>query len=176
MKNATEEKLVTGQQSIVEATRLSEGMAEKKVSIEAMMDFEDVISQIDGAKFGDDAAPLEHFFADSMYARKITMQKEWIFTSKIHKTTHLYFVMTGHVSVLSSDGGVLAVIKAPHFGITRAGTKRILHTHEETIWVTVHATQSTDLKEIEQEIIAEDFEDFLEHTRRKEALSWHGLT
>jgi hypothetical protein len=30
-------------------------------------------------------------------------------------------------------------------------------THKETVWTTVHATEKTDLKEIEEEIIAKSF-------------------
>jgi hypothetical protein len=32
-----------------------------------------------------------------------------------------------------------------------------VYAHEDTVWVTVHLTNSTDLAEIEEEIIAKDF-------------------
>lgn len=32
-------------------------------------------------------------------------------------------------------------------------------THTDLMWVTVHVTDSTDLEEIEKEVIAEDFND-----------------
>jgi hypothetical protein len=54
-----------------------------------------------------------------------------------------------------TDEGV-EVIEAPHYGITPAGTKRMLYTHSETQWVTVHVTDETDLEKIEAEIISDD--------------------
>ena len=48
-------------------------------------------------------------------------------------------------------------ISAPYYGITNAGTKRVIYVHEDTIFVTVHPTSSKDLDEIEEEIIAKDF-------------------
>ena len=44
-----------------------------------------------------------------------------------------------------------------------AGTKRIGYFHEDSSWVTVHPTDSTDLNVIEQEVIVQDHEidDFL---------------
>jgi hypothetical protein len=110
------------------------------------------------AKFGDDCAPLEHAFGDGLYVRKITMPKGMLVTSKIHKKAHPYFIMQGDVSVITESGTVR--IKAPYADITMPGTKRILLIHEETVWITVHRTDETDLKKIEEEIIAPSFEEF----------------
>lgn len=85
------------------------------------------------------------------------MPKGMLVTSKIHKKTHPYFVLIGDVSVLTDEGVVR--IKAPYVGITKAGTKRLLYIHEETVWITVHVTNETDLKKIEDEIIAKTFDD-----------------
>ena len=120
-----------------------------------IQDFENFLCQQEGAKLGDDACPLKHIFADGLYIREITMPANTFLTSKIHKTTHPYFVLSGDVSVITEDGTVR--IKAPYSGITQAGTKRALYTHEETVWATVHKTNETDLKKIEAEVIAEDF-------------------
>ena len=130
---------------------------------EKIQSFENTISEYPEAKFGDDACPLKHTFADGMYIREITMPKEMFIASKIHKTDHPYFVMSGDVSVVTEEGVVR--IKAPYWGITKAGTKRALYTHEETVWCTVHATKETDLKLIEEEVIAKDFNE-LEHKER----------
>lgn len=119
--------------------------------------FEEMLSNHPNAMFGD-CFPLKHTFADGLYIREITMPKGAILTSKIHKTTHPYFVLRGEVSVLTEKG--IVRIKAPFSGITLAGTKRVLHVHEETVWVTVHKTDETDLKKIEEEIIAKDFDEF----------------
>jgi len=118
--------------------------------------FENALAQIPGATFGDACAPLRHLFGDNLYIREITMPKGMVLTSKIHKTTHPYFVLRGDVSVCTEDG--IVRIKGPYWGMTQAGTKRVLQVHEETVWVTVHSTEQTDLEEIEKELIAEDYD------------------
>jgi len=125
-----------------------------------IMEFENRLAKVPGAKVGDDCCPLKHTFADGCYIRQITMPKGMVLTSKIHKTEHPYFVMKGDCSVMTDDKVIR--IKAPYWGITKPGTKRILYMHEETVWCTVHVTDSTDLKEIENQIIAPDFKNVIE--------------
>ena len=132
---------------------------------EKIMRLEEAISRTPGAKFGDDCCPLKHLFGDNLYIREITMARGTVLTSKIHKTTHPYFVMKGDVTVTTDDGTVR--IKAPHWGITKAGTKRALYINEETVWVTVHSTKETDLVEIEKEVIAENYEALPERVKRE---------
>ena len=122
-----------------------------------MQMFENILAKSPDAKYGDDCAPLKHTFLDGLYVREIFMPKGLILTSKIHKTRHPYFVLSGDCSVLTDDGVVH--IKAPYFGITEPGTKRVLYIHEDTHWITVHATEETDLEAIERIIIAKDFND-----------------
>jgi hypothetical protein len=125
---------------------------------EWILGVEAVMSKYPGAQFGDDCAPLEHAFGDGLYIRKITMPANKCFTSKIHKKAHPYFVMQGDALVQTEDG--IVRITAPFAGMTKPGTKRLLRILEETVWITVHATQHTDLKLIEDEIIASSFEEF----------------
>ena len=143
--------------TVVSATQ----MPSKQAVTQKMADFEEELAKVPGARFGDDVAPLRHLFGDGLYCREITMPAGMLLTSKIHKTTHPYFVMTGDVSVLTDEGPIR--IKAPYFGITQAGTKRVLYVHEETIWITVHATKETDLEKIEEQVIAKDYKGLMEH-------------
>jgi hypothetical protein len=130
------------------------------------------LGQLPGARFGDDAGPVSHDFADGLYIRTYTGIKGSIAVSKLHKTNHPYFVMRGDVSVY--DGGrEVARIKAPYHGITRAGTQRILYFHEETIWITVHATEETDLEKIEDMVIAKSYDELPEYVK-SEVQIWHG--
>jgi len=131
---------------------------------EDIAEFEKKVSKMPGVKHGDACAPLTHTFTDGCYVRQITMPKGMIIVSKIHKTNHPYFVLKGDVIVGTENGTIR--IKAPYSGITKAGTKRILYINEETVWVTVHVTKETNLKKIEQQIIAKDFRAF--RRKRKE--------
>lgn len=140
-----------------------------KALIEKMLKFEAVVGNMPGAKFGDECTPLEHTFADGLYIREMRAPRGMINVSKLHKTTHPYFILKGEFSVLTEDG--LVRIKAPHFGITKAGTKRVVYFHEDTVWITVHATKETDLEKIEAELIAKTYDELPE--RAKENLLCH---
>lgn len=61
------------------------------------------------------------------------------FTSAIHKFKHPFFVLKGKVAVVSENDG-FQFIEAPFRGITKPGTRRVLHVLEETVWSTVHRT------------------------------------
>jgi len=111
------------------------------------------------AMYGNDAAPLKHSFGDGLYVREIFMQKGMLIVSKIHKFEHPYFILKGDVSVLTEEGVVR--LKAPYQGMTPVGTKRVLYIHEDTTWITVHATKERDIYKIEEEIIAKDFSEVL---------------
>ena len=141
-----------------------------KVMINKMLEFEDAIGRVPGAKFGDDACPLKHTFADGLYIREMKAPKGMINVSKLHKTNHPYFILEGDVSILTEKG--IIRLKGPCSGITKAGTKRIVYFHEDTTWITVHATQETDLEKIEEEVIAKTYDKLPESVKRKE-LSCH---
>ena len=130
---------------------------EHKSVINKTLAVEEVLAKMPDARFGDDCGPLEHTFADGLYVRQFTGLKNTIVVSKLHKTNHPSLVLKGDVSVLTDKGPVR--IKAPYWGITKAGTKRILYFHEETIWTTVHATEETDLEKIEEEVIAKNYDE-----------------
>jgi len=102
--------------------------------------------------------PLKHSFADGCYIREIFNPKGELAVTKIHKVSHPFFLMKGDMTILMEDG--IKRIKAPHYGITPAGTKRIIYCHEDCVFVTVHATELTDIAKIEEEVIAKDFDEF----------------
>lgn len=122
-------------------------------------DFEACLASIPGAVFGDqESCPLTHKFADGVYVREIFIPKGMLLTGKIHRHSHPNFLMKGEVSVFTEDAGVER-LKAPLSMISKAGTKRIVYAHEDTVWITVHVTDSTDLDEIESQVIAPSYED-----------------
>ena len=110
---------------------------------------------------GHEEGYVTHNFADGQYIRSITMPKGLLVATKIHLKNHPFFVMKGKCSVYSEDG--VEVIEAPHQGITHSGTKRVLYIHEECVWTTVHCTDKLTVEEVEEEVIAKDFneKDFL---------------
>ena len=100
--------------------------------------------------------PLKHSFAKGVYIREVFNPAGELLVTKIHKYSHPFFLLQGEMTILGEDGEKR--IKAPHYGITKAGTKRIIYAHTDCIFVTVHATDEIDLNKIEEEIISKDFE------------------
>lgn len=101
--------------------------------------------------------PLKHSFANGLYIREIFNPAGQLLVTKIHKTSNAFFLMKGKMTIMSEDGQ--KVIKAPHYGITKAGTQRIIYTHEDCIFITVHRTDKETVEEAEKEIIAKSFGD-----------------
>jgi hypothetical protein len=113
---------------------------------------------------------VENYFADGMYIRKIFMPAGWRFTSKIHKTRHPFFILQGELSVFSEGEGEVHY-KAPIWGITEAGTRRLLLIHSDTIWITCHATEETDLEKIEEHVIHKHINPAIAYQRVLDLLS-----
>lgn len=104
--------------------------------------------------------PLRHSFTPGLYSREIFMPAGIIALSKIHKTEHPFIVLFGKLSVwVAGEGWML--IEAPYRGITKVGTRRLVRTHEDTVWITFHATDKTTVEEVEDEIIEKNDNPFL---------------
>jgi len=100
--------------------------------------------------------PLRHFFGDDIYVREIMMPKGQLIMSRLHKFSHPYFILRGKVSILTENGPVKVV--APYWGMTHSGTKRVLYTHEDTLWITVHRAEEKDTNILEEELTAVNFD------------------
>lgn len=98
--------------------------------------------------------PVDHMFTPGMYIREITMPAGLTLTSKIHKTEHPYFILQGKVKVWTEEEGTV-IMQSPHKGITKPGTRRVLTTITDTVWITVHLNleDSRDLFVIEKNVI-----------------------
>ena len=102
--------------------------------------------------------PLKHSFADGLYIREIFNPKGELLLTKIHKVQHIYFLIKGDMSILTAEGEVR--IKAPYYGTTEPGTQRIIFTHEDCVFVTIHSnpTNTHNIEELEERIVAETFD------------------
>lgn len=102
-----------------------------------------------------DFCPVKHTFCDKQYVREIFNPAGSMLVTKIHKVEHPFFLLKGEMSILSEEGEML--ITAPYYGVTPVGTKRVIMAHTDCTFVTVHPTNKKSLKEIEPELIAEDY-------------------
>lgn len=127
----------------------------------AIVGFEEALAQHPDAVIGDSPlCPVKHSFSDGMYVREIFIPKGTILTGKIHRHDHPNFLMSGEVEVMTESGGV-EILKGPCSMISPAGTKRVVRAIEDAVWITVHANESntTDLKKLEENIIAKTYDD-----------------
>lgn len=128
---------------------------ERRAAIERL---EDEILQLPQA-----VMPLEHFFAQGLYARQLTIPKDCVLTGAIHKFEHINVLLKGDMTVVTEDGP--RRIQAPYVMVSRPGTKRAGFAHEESIWLTVHACEAKTEAEAEALLVTnsrEDYERFLE--------------
>lgn len=131
-----------------------------QIDRERILKVEEEIKKLPDVFYGDsDNCPLTHKFAPGVYVREIFIPKGMIVVGKIHKHDHPNILLKGEVMVATEFGGK-EHLKAPLSLISKAGTKRVVFALEDTIWITIHATNETDLEKIEDEVIAESYEAF----------------
>jgi len=102
--------------------------------------------------------PLEHMFIPGAYARSLTIPAGTLIVGKIHKHACMNFVERGEITVLTEKG--TKTITAPAFFPSEAGVKRVGLAHTDTVWITVHPTELTDLDELEKELTADTYEEY----------------
>ena len=98
--------------------------------------------------------PIKHTFVNGCYIREVYSPANEVFVTKIHKKDHVFFLLKGDVTILTEDG--IKKMSAPTQGVTIRGTQRLVHTHSETLFYTVHSTNKTTVQEVESEIYTED--------------------
>jgi quercetin dioxygenase-like cupin family protein len=101
---------------------------------------------------------LTHHFSAGIYARELCIPKDAVIVGKTHRHAHLNFLVKGDISVLTEHG--IQRLKAPAVITSAPGIKRAGYAHEETIWITVHATTETDVEKIEDQVICNSFDEF----------------
>lgn len=121
-------------------------------SREAIAKLEDAIRQLPPVE-----APVSHHFSPGIYAREMFIPRGTVLTGKIHLTDHLCLITQGDISVLTESG--VKRLKAGAVVHTKAGMKRAGYAHEDTRWVTVHATDETDVDLLEATLVADEFSD-----------------
>ena len=99
---------------------------------------------------------VTHTFGGDVYARQLYIPKGVTVVGEIHRTENLNMLIKGEISVTTDDG--VKRLKAPAVIVAQAGAKRVGYAHEDTIWVTLHATKERDIEKIKSVFIAPCFE------------------
>lgn len=95
--------------------------------------------------------PVEHLFADGLYARKLFRPAGTLIVGRMHAKRHFYVLLSGEITAWTAHG--MKRMQAPQVLITEPGTKRVTYAHTDTVSITFHATDETDLDKIEAAII-----------------------
>tara|TARA_R110000803_G_scaffold44662_1_gene94473 strand:+ start:11362 stop:11820 length:459 start_codon:yes stop_codon:yes gene_type:complete len=129
-----------------------------------IMELQDTLMEhVDGTnvvKGDSEVFPLKHTFTDGIYIRQMSMNKDSFVIGKIHKHNHVWFLLSGKISVADENDTIDHI--APCYVEAPSGSKRMIYAHEDSIWVNIHAnpTNTQDLEELEKLIIAKDYEEF----------------
>ncbi len=93
--------------------------------------------------------PITHNFADQIYLRQMNMSKDQLVVGAFHNHKHIWFLMTGRVSIKSNEEIVEHV--APCYTVSEPGTQRFIYAHEDSIFINIHKNpnNTTNIKELE---------------------------
>ena len=114
-----------------------------------------------------DKFKYKHIFADGIYVRQMTIEKGEIIIGAIHKHLHVWFLLSGNITVLTEDK--LEEYKAPCTVLSTPGIKRIIYGNEESIFTNVHKNPSNteNIKELEKQIVALNYKEYEEYINEK---------
>lgn len=117
---------------------------------------------------------VNHYFSKDVYARELFIPKGVTLVGKIHKFQNLNIMTKGRM--LLSDGSCETIeVVAPFIIVSPAGTKRIAHALEDTIWITVHGTDKTDVETIENTFVAQSEQEYIEFCRQEPKLPFEEI-
>jgi len=106
-----------------------------------IMGFESVLQSIgcDGIDL-----PLKHYFADGVYVRELGIPAGVIATGRIHLKSTVNVVLKGDITVYNTATNEAKRFKSGEVFVTPAGNKKIVYTHADTVFMTVHGCDEED--------------------------------
>jgi quercetin dioxygenase-like cupin family protein len=96
----------------------------------------------------------EHYFSSGMYCRKVSRPAGTLIVGKVHKEHHFFLCAKGEIIAWTENG--MKRLQAGDVVESKPGTKRVTLAVEDSIGITIHKTDKTDLDEIEAELIEPD--------------------
>lgn len=100
--------------------------------------------------------PLVHRFTDGLYSREMFLEKGCLITTKTHKVQHQFFLLSGSVLIFKVNGEC-EIASAPYIGITEVGTRRVIYSIDDCVWVTCHPNPENHITEEIEKIIFEEY-------------------
>ena len=114
-----------------------------------------------------DMFPLKHTFADNLYLRQMSMQKNSFLVGAIHKHLHVWFLLTGHITVVTEES--TEEYFAPCYTVSTPGSKRVIFANEDSIFVNVHKNpdNTEDIDVLDKQIVCDTWEEYNEYIKNK---------
>mgnify|MGYP003340168651 FL=1 len=96
----------------------------------------------------------EHYFVPGMYCRRVFRPAGTLIVGKIHKKPHFFLCVKGEIIAWTENG--MRKLQAGDIVECQPGTKRVTLATQDSIGVTIHKTEETDLDKIELELVEPD--------------------
>lgn len=108
--------------------------------------------------------PVTHYFAHGTYVREMLAPLGSVIIGKMHRHDHICILLKGRAIIYSEEGQM--EVEAPYTFVAKAGSKRLFVVLEDLVFQNVHPANSTDLDELERELIVnEDDQDAVKDFR-----------
>jgi hypothetical protein len=104
--------------------------------------------------------PVVHHHTPGLYIREMHGPMGAMVVTMRHKTEHPFVLLKGRVRLISETEGEV-IYQAPYLGITKPGTRRVAYFEEDSVWVTFHPTEETDVEKIAAQILEPNDNPFL---------------
>ena len=118
---------------------------------------------------------VDNVIADGVLARTVLMPKGDIVIGEKHKEETINILVRGELKVWVN--GEVIHLKAPYMVKSKANTRKVAYIIEDVVWTSIHRVTSTNLDDIEDEVIIktsnEDLVKELKQINMKE-LQWLG--
>lgn len=102
--------------------------------------------------------PVTHRFARGVYCRELLIPQGTVLTGRIHKYSQINILLKGDISVLTEQG--VKRLQAPVVFESPPGAKRAGYAHEDTVWLTICGTQTTDPDTLEDELTTRSYAEY----------------
>lgn len=97
---------------------------------------------------------IKHKFAHGLYYREIFIPRGTVMSGRVHKFDDMNVIYFGDMEIISESG--VRRVTGPASFTGRAGVKQWGHAMADTLWATIHATDLTDLAEIEKALFEDE--------------------
>lgn len=97
---------------------------------------------------------IQHHFSDGVYAKQMALPKGHFAVSHKHKYSHLSILASGIADV--EVDGITTQYIAPACINIAADAEHKITALEDVVWYCIHATEETDVDQIDQVLIKEN--------------------